>query len=79
MKGPPPSLRVSTERANSAAQSGDIDSTDNLERQQIYLFHGYNDGTVARSVTDALAKFYASAETVIFFTRPPLEPDMHSS
>jgi poly(3-hydroxybutyrate) depolymerase len=59
MKGPPPSLRVSTERANSAAQSGDIDSTDNLERQQIYLFHGYNDGTVARSVTDALAKFYA--------------------
>jgi len=59
MKGPPPSLRVSTERANSTAQSGDIDSTDNLERQQIYLFHGYNDGTVARSVTDALAKFYA--------------------
>ena len=58
MIGPPPSLRVSTERANSAAQSGDIDSTDNLQRQQIYLFHGYNDGTVARSVTDALAKFY---------------------
>jgi poly(3-hydroxybutyrate) depolymerase len=58
MQGPPPSLRVSTDLADRAAKSGDIDSTDNLKRQQIYLFHGYNDGTVARSVNDALAKFY---------------------
>jgi poly(3-hydroxybutyrate) depolymerase len=59
MKGPPPPLSVSTKFADRAARSGDIDSTDNLKRQQIYLFHGYNDGTVARSVTDAAAKFYS--------------------
>jgi poly(3-hydroxybutyrate) depolymerase len=43
MKGPPPLLSASTKFAKRASRSGDIDSTDNLKRQQIYLFHGYND------------------------------------
>jgi len=58
MEGPPPPLSVSTRFADRKAASGDIDSTSNLAHQQIYLFHGYNDGTVARSVTDAVAAFY---------------------
>ena len=29
-----------------------------MRRQKIYLFHGYNDAVVARSVTDAAADFY---------------------
>ena len=29
-----------------------------LSRQKIYVFHGYNDDTVARSVTDATVAFY---------------------
>jgi len=59
MSGPPPPLSVFTDLADRKARSGDIDTTDNLSRQQVYLFHGYNDGTVARSVTDAAAEFYA--------------------
>jgi hypothetical protein len=58
MKGPPPSLRVSIEMADRKAQAGEIDPTDNLRGQQIYLFHGYNDDTVTRPVTDAAAEFY---------------------
>ena len=58
MRGPPPSLRVSIEMADRKAQAGEIDPTDNLRGQQIYLFHGYNDDTVARPVTDAAAEFY---------------------
>ncbi len=59
MDGEPPPLRVSTDRADRKAHSEEIDSTANLARQQIYLFHGYNDKTVVRSVTDAAAAFYA--------------------
>ena len=29
-----------------------------MRRQKIYVFHGYNDAKVARSVTDAAADFY---------------------
>jgi poly(3-hydroxybutyrate) depolymerase len=58
MEGPPPPLDVSTGLADRKAASGDIDPTDNLARQQIYLFHGYNDSVVARAVTDATAAFY---------------------
>jgi hypothetical protein len=58
MKGAPPPLSVSIDLADRKEQTGDIDPTDNLRRQQIYLFHGYNDGTVGRRVTDAAAGFY---------------------
>jgi poly(3-hydroxybutyrate) depolymerase len=58
MKGPPPDLRYSFEKANEKAASGDIDPTSGLSRQKIYLFHGANDRIVAKSVTDAAAEFY---------------------
>jgi len=29
-----------------------------VRRQKIYVFHGYNDAVVAKSVTDAAADFY---------------------
>jgi len=59
MQGPPPPLSVSTGMADRKAASGAIDPTDNLRRQKIYLFHGFNDGTVAESVMQATAAFYA--------------------
>jgi len=59
MNGPPPPLSIFTDLADRKARSGAIDATDNLKRQQVYLFHGFNDSTVARSVTDAAAEFYA--------------------
>jgi poly(3-hydroxybutyrate) depolymerase len=58
MKGPPPPSSVFTGMADRTAASGDIDPTDNLRRQKIYLFHGFNDGTVAESVMNATAAFY---------------------
>jgi hypothetical protein len=58
MKGPPPPPSVFTGMTDRKAASGDIDPTDNLRRQKIYLFHGYNDGTVAASVMQATAAFY---------------------
>jgi hypothetical protein len=45
-------------KADANAASGAIDATDNLKRQRIYLFHGYNDAVVAKPVTDASAAFY---------------------
>lgn len=58
MKGPPPSLRDLLGKADAKAASGDIDPLRHLARQKVYLFHGYNDAVVARSVTDAAAEFY---------------------
>jgi poly(3-hydroxybutyrate) depolymerase len=60
MNGPPPDLDVNAlvAKAEAKAASGDIDPTRNLSRQKIYLFHGYNDAVVAKSVTDATADFY---------------------
>ena len=58
MKGPPPDLNDFLAKANAKAASGDIDPTQNLSRQKVYLFHGYNDAVVAKSVTDAAASFY---------------------
>ena len=58
MKGPPPPLSVFTGMTDKKVASGDIDPTDNLRRQKIYLFHGYNDETVVASVTQATAAFY---------------------
>jgi hypothetical protein len=45
-------------KADADAASGAIDATDNLKRQRIYLFHGYNDAVVAKTSTDATAAFY---------------------
>ena len=42
----------------SRAASGDIDSLQFVSRQKVYIFHGYNDNKVAKSVTDATAGFY---------------------
>jgi poly(3-hydroxybutyrate) depolymerase len=58
MKGPPPDLSILVAKADAKAASGDIDPTRNLNRQKVYLFHGYNDAVVDKSVTDAAADFY---------------------
>ena len=58
MKGPPPDLRPMIEKAEAKAVAHEIDPLDNIKRQKIYLFHGYNDAVVARTVTDATAQFY---------------------
>jgi poly(3-hydroxybutyrate) depolymerase len=60
MKGPGSDLNADdfVKKADANAASGSIDSLDNLKRQRIYLFHGYNDAVVAKPVTDASAEFY---------------------
>ena len=58
MIGPPSDLGIFLAKAAAKAASGDIDSLQNLSRQKIYIFHGYNDAVVAKSVTDAAADFY---------------------
>jgi len=45
-------------KADANAASGAIDALDNVRRQRIYLFHGYNDSVVAKTSTDATAAFY---------------------
>ncbi len=58
MVGPPRDMKLSFEKAEAKSASGDIDSLELVAKQKIYLFHGYNDAVVARSVTDAAADFY---------------------
>ena len=58
MSGPPRELNRSFEKAEAKSASGAIDSLQFVRRQKVYLFHGYNDAVVARSVTDAAADFY---------------------
>jgi hypothetical protein len=58
MSGPPPELNSFFAKADAKSASGAIDSLQFVARQKIYLFHGYNDAVVARSVTDAAADFY---------------------
>ena len=58
MAGPPPELSSFFAKADAKAASGDIDSLQFVSRQKVYVFHGYNDAVVARSVTDAAAEFY---------------------
>src|SRR5438034_269194 len=53
-----PDLNSLIAKADTKAASGEIDPLPNLSRQKVYLFHGYNDAVVARSVTDAAADFY---------------------
>ena len=45
-------------QSRSKGDGWEIDPLDNIKRQKIYLFHGYNDAVVAKSVTDATAEFY---------------------
>lgn len=49
---------VSLARTHSAAANGYIDSTTNLARQKIWLFSGYNDGSVRRGAMNAMRKYY---------------------
>jgi poly(3-hydroxybutyrate) depolymerase len=60
MKGPATNLNASDfiAKADAKAASGDIDPLQNLRRQKIYLFHGYNDKLVDKAATDAAADFY---------------------
>lgn len=60
MKGPASNLNVGdfTKKADAKAVAGEIDPVQNLRRQKVYVFHGYNDTLVARAATDAAAEFY---------------------
>ena len=58
MSGPPPELGSSFAKADAKSASGDIDPLQFVSRQKVYVFHGYNDAVVAKSVTDAAADFY---------------------
>src|SRR5436190_12400598 len=60
MKGPASDLNVSDfiAKADAKAATNEIDRLENLSRQKIYLFHGYNDALVAKAPTDTAADFY---------------------
>ena len=58
MTGPPAELSSAFAKADAKAASGDIDPLQFVSRQKVYVFHGYNDAVVAKSVTDAAADFY---------------------
>jgi hypothetical protein len=58
MKGPPPDMNDLLAKLDSKVASGDIDPIRSLRLQKIYLFHGFNDSVVAKSVTDATAELY---------------------
>jgi poly(3-hydroxybutyrate) depolymerase len=45
-------------RTDGWSRSGSIDPVTNITGQNIYLFSGYNDTVVARSVSDSLRSFY---------------------
>ena len=54
-----PSVATSTSKTDSYAASGAIDPTSNLAKQKIWIFSGYNDGVVKRSVVNSLNSYYA--------------------
>jgi hypothetical protein len=56
--GPPPDPGKSIAKADEKASAREIDPTRYLARQKVYLFHGYNDAVVAKSVVDSIAAFY---------------------
>ena len=58
MTGPLNDISALIKQAQSNGASGAVDATSNIGHQKIYVFHGYNDNVVARSVTDATVKFY---------------------
>jgi poly(3-hydroxybutyrate) depolymerase len=54
-----PGVTASTAKTDSYAASGAIDATSNLAKQKIWIFSGYNDGVVKRSVVNSLNSYYA--------------------
>jgi poly(3-hydroxybutyrate) depolymerase len=58
MRGPPPDLAPLSAKLDAKAAAGEIDRLDHVRRQKIYLFHGYNDTVVARTVSDAAVELY---------------------
>jgi hypothetical protein len=56
--GPLSDLSSFFAKADAKSASGDIDSLPFVSRQKVYIFHGYNDAVVAKSITDATAGFY---------------------
>jgi poly(3-hydroxybutyrate) depolymerase len=58
MAGPLDDIGPQLHRAEANAQAGAIDPLPDLAAQKIYIFRGYNDKVVARSVTDGTEKFY---------------------
>jgi len=58
MVGPPPALEPLIKQTDDWARSGDIDDVSNIAGQKIYVFDGYNDAVVNRTVTDATSRFY---------------------
>ena len=85
MKGPRPDLNLDdfTAKANAKAASGDIDPIQNLSRQKIYIFHGYNDKLVARGQPmprqTSIATISARPIAATCFTRRRLAPVTRSS
>ena len=64
-----PSASTSISKTDSYASSGAIDPTSSLAKQRVWIFSGYNDGVVKRSVVDALVSYYgnyASAGAVAY-------------
>lgn len=51
-------LAAMTERTKDWAGQGRIDPVENLARQAVWVFHGYNDGVVKLPVSDALINWY---------------------
>jgi poly(3-hydroxybutyrate) depolymerase len=58
MTGPLDDIAPLIKQAQSNALIGAVDPTSNIGHQKIYVFHGYNDNVLAKSVTDATVKFY---------------------
>jgi hypothetical protein len=72
MAGSPGDLADEYKEAEAKAASKDIDPLNNLARQKIYIFHGYNDAVVSQPVTDATETFFrhyvpAPAQGNIFY------------
>lgn len=58
MIGPPPALEPLVKQTDEWARNGAIDATEHIASQKIYIFDGYNDAVVSRTVTDATRRFY---------------------
>jgi hypothetical protein len=55
---PPPEISELIRRTDAWSHGGGLDDTGHIAAQKIYLFHGYNDTVVSRSVSDSLHDFY---------------------
>lgn len=58
MAGPLEDIGPQIQRAEDNAKQGEIDPLADIANQKIYVFRGYNDKVVARSVTDGTTNFY---------------------